>query len=91
MQSTETSLDVLAARQALTPGLDTLAAPPTLESLEAGLLTLAHGLGREHAMRVRRAMNGVKQANATPAVPCTPAATEPSTAFGANCLDLEGA
>lgn len=32
---------------------------PTLESLEAGLMALAHGLGREHALRVRRAMNGV--------------------------------
>lgn len=33
--------------------------PPTLESIEAGLLALAHGLSREHAVRVRRAMNGV--------------------------------
>ncbi len=32
---------------------------PTLQSLEAGLIALAHGLGREHAMRVRRAMNCV--------------------------------
>ncbi len=32
---------------------------PTLQSLEAGLIALAHGLGREHAMRVRRAMNGM--------------------------------
>lgn len=40
---------------------------PTLESLEAGLLALAHGLGREHAARVRRAMNGVLQAAHAPA------------------------
>ena len=32
---------------------------PTLQSLEAGLIALAHSLGREHAMRVRRSMNGV--------------------------------
>lgn len=32
---------------------------PTLESLEAGLMALAHGIGRYHAQRVRRAMNGV--------------------------------
>ncbi|WP_311221364.1 MULTISPECIES: hypothetical protein [unclassified Acidovorax] len=35
------------------------AGQPTPESLEAGLMALAHGLGREHALRVRRAMNGV--------------------------------
>ena len=34
---------------------------PTLQSLEAGLIALAHSLGREHAMRVRRAMNGTLQ------------------------------
>ncbi|QIL81004.1 hypothetical protein G7047_14695 [Diaphorobacter sp. HDW4A] len=42
---------------------------PTLESLEAGLMTLAHSLGREHAQRVRRCMNGIitaAQASATP-------------------------
>ena len=39
---------------------------PTLESLEAGLMALAHGIGREHAQRVRRAMNGV--ITATPAL-----------------------
>ncbi|SDZ16581.1 hypothetical protein [Delftia lacustris] len=43
------------------------AGAPTLESLEAGLLALAHGLGREHAARVRRAMNGVLQAAHAPA------------------------
>lgn len=43
------------------------AGAPTLESLEAGLLALAHGLGREHAARVRRAMNGVLQAAHVPA------------------------
>lgn len=42
-------------------------AAPTLESLEAGLLALAHGLGREHAALVRRAMNGVLQATPAPA------------------------
>lgn len=43
---------------------------PTLEALEAGLLALAHGLGREHAARVRRAMNGVLQtAHAPTALP----------------------
>ena len=31
---------------------------PTLQSLEAGLIALAHSFGREHAMRVHRAMNG---------------------------------
>lgn len=35
---------------------------PTVDSLEAGLMALAHGLGREHALRVRRAMNGVLSA-----------------------------
>ncbi len=35
---------------------------PTLESLEAGLMALAHGQGREQALRVRRAMNGVLSA-----------------------------
>lgn len=43
------------------------AGAPTLESLEAGLLALAHGLGREHAARARRAMNGVLQAAPAPA------------------------
>ncbi|WP_353177621.1 hypothetical protein [Delftia acidovorans] len=43
------------------------AGAPTLESLEAGLLALAHGMGREHAARVRRAMNGVLQAAHSPA------------------------
>lgn len=33
----------------------------TLESIEAGLIALAHGLGREHAARTRRAMNGALQ------------------------------
>lgn len=40
---------------------------PTLESLEAGLMALAHGVGRYHAQRVRRAMDGV--ITATPASP----------------------
>lgn len=35
------------------------AGQPTLEALEAGLMALAHGVGRDHAMRARRAMNGV--------------------------------
>lgn len=33
--------------------------PITLEALEAGLLTLAHRLGRDHAVHVRRTINGV--------------------------------
>lgn len=32
---------------------------PTLEALEAGLMALAHGMGRDHAVRARRTMNGV--------------------------------
>ena len=52
-----TALDCHAPADLLGP-----AGSPTLESLEAGLLALAHGLGREHAARVRRAMNGVLQA-----------------------------
>ena len=42
------------AQVALTP-----AGLPTLEAFEAGLMALAHGMGREHAVRARRAMNGV--------------------------------
>ncbi|MEJ5028798.1 hypothetical protein [Comamonas sp. MYb69] len=42
-----------------------LVSQPTAEALEAGLMALAHFLGREHAMRVRRAMNGTLLA-ATP-------------------------
>lgn len=40
---------------------------PTLEALEAGLMVLAHSMGREQAMRVRRAMNGVLTAAFQPA------------------------
>ena len=40
---------------------------PTLESLEAGLLALAHHLGREHAVHTRRAMVNVLLAK--PAAP----------------------
>ncbi len=36
-----------------------LVGQPTTEALEAGLMALAHSLGREHAIRVRRAMNGI--------------------------------
>lgn len=39
-----------------------LAGQATLEAVEAGLMALAHGLSREHAVRVRRAMSGVLQA-----------------------------
>ena len=39
---------------------------PTLQSLEAGLIALAHSLGREHAQRVRRAMNGALLQSAAP-------------------------
>lgn len=35
---------------------------PTLESIEAGLMALAHTLGLDQALRVRRAMNGVLSA-----------------------------
>lgn len=35
------------------------AGKPSLDALEAGLMALAHSLGREQAMRVRRAMNGI--------------------------------
>ncbi len=38
------------------------AGPITLEALEAGLMALAHRLGRDHAVHVRRAINGVVQA-----------------------------
>ncbi|WP_157019827.1 hypothetical protein [Acidovorax temperans] len=37
------------------------AGPITLEALEAGLMALAHRLGRDHAVHVRRAINGVLQ------------------------------
>lgn len=33
--------------------------PITLEALEAGLMALAHHIGRDHAVHVRRAINGV--------------------------------
>lgn len=33
--------------------------PATLEALEAGLMSLAHHLGREHAVHTRRAMANV--------------------------------
>ena len=39
-----------------------LTAEPTLQSLEAGLLALAHHLGREHAVHTRRAMANVLRA-----------------------------
>lgn len=35
------------------------AGPATLEAIEAGLIALAHHLGRDHAVHVRRAINGV--------------------------------
>lgn len=35
--------------------------PQTLESIEAGLIALARGLGREHAARTCRAMDGALQ------------------------------
>lgn len=38
------------------------AGPATLESLEAGLMALAHHLGREHAVHTRRAMANVLRA-----------------------------
>ena len=33
--------------------------PVTVEALEAGLMALAHRVGRDHAVHTRRAMNGV--------------------------------
>ena len=43
---------------------------PTVEAIEAGLMTLAHALGRDHAVRVRRAMNGIlATANSVAAIP----------------------
>lgn len=50
------------------------AGPITLEAVEAGLMALAHRLGRDHAVHVRRAINGVLQAmhddfSAPPLVP----------------------
>lgn len=47
---------------------------PTLEALEAGLMALAHGMGREHAVRVRRAMCGVLAAQQNAASPSKVAA-----------------
>lgn len=41
------------------PTLLAPAGPITAEALEAGLLALAHHLGRDHAIHVRRAINGV--------------------------------
>lgn len=38
------------------------AGAPTTEAIEAGLLSLAQSLGHGHAVRVRRAMNGVLRA-----------------------------
>lgn len=46
---------------------------PSLEALEAGLMALAHGLGRVHAARARRAMNGVLAAASTSAAATLPA------------------
>ena len=42
------------------------AGEPTLQSLEAGLLSLAHFLGREHAVHTRRAMANVLRSQAAP-------------------------
>lgn len=40
------------------------AGPVTIEALEAGLLALAHHLGREHAVHTRRAMANVQRSHA---------------------------
>ena len=48
------------------------AGQPTIESIEAGLMALAHSLGRDHAVRVRRAMNGIILATAPRAVAALP-------------------
>ena len=42
------------------------AGQPTLESLEAGLMALAHHLGREHAVHTRRDMANVLRSQAAP-------------------------
>ena len=64
-------------------GADLLpAGDPTLQSLEAGLIALAHGLGREHAQRVRRAMNAV-----ITAAPSLPAALPPTASLLGSVLD----
>lgn len=43
-----------------------LAGPITLEALEAGLMALAHHIGREHAVHTRRAMVNVLRSQAAP-------------------------
>lgn len=50
----DTTLKIDTSDQALE-----LVGQPTTDALEAGLMALAHSLGREHAMRVRRAMNSI--------------------------------
>lgn len=42
------------------------AGPVTLEALEAGLMALAHHIGREHAVHTRRAMANVLRSQAAP-------------------------
>ena len=63
-------------------GLEAAFFQPTLESLEAGLLTLAHSLGREHALRVRRAMNGVLMASTSQALAAPPTDLNSESASG---------
>lgn len=55
---------------------------PTLASLEAGLMALAHHLGREHAACVHRAMNGVLLATQHHTSPLLP---DEAHAVGALC------
>lgn len=43
----------------LSPALLAPTGPVTPEALEAGLMALAHNLGRDHAVLVRRSINGV--------------------------------
>lgn len=64
---------------------------PTLQSLEAGLITLAHSLGREHAMRVRRAMNGVLLQSAAPTTTLPIEASCIGQSFDSNSLEQGGA
>ena len=47
------------ADPSLFPALMQPAGPITLEAIEAGLMALAHHLGRDHAVHTRRAINGV--------------------------------
>ena len=64
------------------------AGQPTTEALEAGLMALAYSLGREHALRVRRAINGVLQATAAlPTCPLPHSAALMGTTFDGDSIE----